>query len=99
MRTQTLAVMLLAFGLVTGIGKAQRPLLSSVSISYALTPTPHITVTNNNRSRLTGMVVTVFNTVPPYRRAEVIWFDSGVNFRHDTPPRSRIKPRLRRRTG
>jgi|SRR5487761_301795 len=64
-------------------------LRSKVSISYSLTPTPNVTVTNNYSSRLTGMVITVSSTVAPYRRTEIIWFDSGINFRRDPPLESR----------
>jgi hypothetical protein len=53
-------------------------------ISYSLDPTPHVTITNNYSSRLTGAAILVSNTVSG-RRREIIWFDSGVNFKHDPP--------------
>jgi hypothetical protein len=53
-------------------------------ISYSLSPTPHVTLTNGYSSRLTGAVIVVSNT-DTGKQKEVIWFDSGVNFKHDAP--------------
>lgn len=55
-----------------------------VPISYSLSPTPHVTITNQYSSRLSGAVIRVSNT-DTGERTEIIWFDSGVNFKHDTP--------------
>lgn len=71
---------MLAAGVATG-----QDLTSRVSVAYLLTPTPHVVVTNNYVSPLTGFVITVSSTAAPYRTREIIWFDSGLNFRHDYP--------------
>lgn len=60
-------------------------LKNRVSLAYSLQPSPHVTVTNNYSSRLTGMVITVSTTTAPYRTAEIIWSDSGVDFRQYPP--------------
>lgn len=64
---------------------AGQDLGNKVSFSYSLNPRPIVTITNNYRSPLTGMVMTVSSTVAPYHTMEIIWFDSGVNVRHDPP--------------
>lgn len=57
---------------------------NKVSVAYTLKPAPLVTVTNNYSSRLTGMVMTISKVVP-HRTVEIIWLDSGLNFRHDLP--------------
>ena len=64
---------------------AAQDLGNKVSMDFSLTPTPRITVTNNYSSRLTGVVITVSNTVAPYKTNGIIWFDSAVNFHNDPP--------------
>lgn len=64
---------------------AAQDLRSKVSMVYSSTPIPQITITNNHSRRLTGMVITVSSVVASHTRGEVIWLDSGVNFKHDRP--------------
>ena len=55
---------------------------NKVSVAYTA---PLVTVINNYSSRLTGMVMTISTKVAPHRTVEIIWLDSGLNFRHDLP--------------
>ncbi len=84
MRSPMILLIPAVISMLAGSAVGQDP-GGKVSVSYSLTPTPHVTVTNNYSSRLTGMVITVSSTVAPYRRTEIIWFDSGINFRRDPP--------------
>jgi len=58
---------------------------NKVSLAYSIEPKPQATVTKNYSAPVTGMVITVSSTVAPNRTMEILWFDSGANFRHDTP--------------
>src|SRR5437879_3520772 len=75
--------MMIAIVLVLAAGVQGQELEKKVSIAYSLTPSPQVTVRNNHSARLTGMVIVVSSTVPPYRRAETIWLDPAINFRQD----------------
>lgn len=83
MRFQS-SVIVAAASMLAAAGAAGQS-LSKVSVVYLLTPRPHVTVTNNDPSPLTGMVITVRSSVAPYRRTEIIWFDSGTYFWSDPP--------------
>jgi hypothetical protein len=74
------AIAVLAAGNAAG-----QDLGNKVSILYSLSPRPHLTITNNYSSPLTGLAISVDTTVAPYQTKEIIWFDSGVNYRHDPP--------------
>lgn len=58
---------------------------NKVSMTYSLKPQPHVTVTNNYHSPLTGLVIIVTSKATPNRTAEVIWYDSGLYFTHNRP--------------
>src|SRR5271166_3836390 len=75
---------LVVFFFLSGRAGGQE-LANMVSLTYSLQPAPHVTVTNNYSSRLTGMVITVSSTAAPNRTTEIIWADSGVNFRQYPP--------------
>jgi hypothetical protein len=81
-REALLASVVLLFG---AVGAAGQGVGSKVSMIYSLKPNPHVTVTNNYSSPLTGLVIIVPDPAAPGRPAEAIWYDSGVNFAHNPP--------------
>lgn len=81
-----LAILTLGSATIWAFGRGgQQDPEGRLALSYSLAPTPEVTVTNKYSSRLTGMVIAVFNSMHTDRPTEIIWFDSGVNFRHDSP--------------
>jgi hypothetical protein len=89
LRTMLLSVLILFLGsaAIWAVASGGRQDVGSrLALTYSLTPYPHVTVANDYSSRLTGLVITVSNTSSPGTKpVEIIWFDSGVNFRHDPP--------------
>ena len=81
-RNLSIAAVILSFLAGSTLGQ---DLLDKVSLAYSIQPRPQVTAINNYSSPLIGMVITVASTVSPYRTTEIIWFDSGVNFKHDPP--------------
>ena len=79
------ALLVSAVSLFGAVGAAGQGVGSKVSMAYALKPQPHVTVTNDYHSPLTGLVIIVPDPAAPGRVAEAIWYDSGVNFAHNPP--------------
>lgn len=69
---------------IVGVAKAQDP-ADRVTVDYSPSPTPHVTVTNNYPSRLTGMVIVVSSTLAAHGMTGTMWFDPGLNFRNEHP--------------
>jgi hypothetical protein len=67
------------------VGAIGQDLEKKVSVTHSLEPRPHVTITNNYSSKLTGIAIVNSGTIDNRKVIQTIWLDSALNFHHDYP--------------
>ncbi len=84
MRRKSL-LLVAAASLFGAVGLKGQGLTSKVSVATSLKPRPHVTITNNYSSPLSGLVVIMSTAAAPQKAVETVWYDSGLSFTHNPP--------------